>query len=66
MQNSSLKYSIQSENERVLNTTIPRDLIRLLKILAKTKEVRVNHIVVEAIQDLLIKYKNLHMNNNEN
>ncbi len=46
----------QSGEERCLCTTIPQDLIRSLKILAKEREVRVNYIVIEAIQDLLIKY----------
>ncbi len=47
----------QSGEGRCLCTTIPEDLIRSLKILALEREVRVNYIVIEAIQDLLIKYE---------
>jgi len=39
-----------------LCTTIPTDLIRSVKVLAKNKSVQISQIVVEAIQDLLIKY----------
>lgn len=39
-----------------MNTTIPVDLIRSLKILAANKEVRLNDVLTEAIQDLLKKY----------
>lgn len=41
-----------------LNTTIPIDLIRSLKILAAQKETRINGVLTEAIQDLLKKYEN--------
>jgi hypothetical protein len=39
-----------------MNTTIPVDMIRSLKILAANKEVRLNDVLTEAIQDLLKKY----------
>jgi REP element-mobilizing transposase RayT len=51
IQISHLKY-----RQGVLCTTIPVDLIRSLKNLAKKREVRICNIVIEAIQDLLIKY----------
>jgi hypothetical protein len=66
MYNSSLKPLRQSENEKVLCTTVPQGLIRLVKILANEKKVRLNHIIIEAIQDLLIKHESFHRNKNEN
>ena len=66
MQDSSLKSLRQSENEKVLCTTVPQGLIRLVKILANEKKVRLNHIIIEAIQDLLIKHESFHRNKNEN
>jgi NRPS condensation-like uncharacterized protein len=39
-----------------LCTTIPLDLIRSVKVLARQESLRVNDIVIEAIEDLLIKY----------
>ncbi len=39
------------------NTTINIELMKRLKILAMEKELRVNDILEEAIQDLLKKYE---------
>jgi len=39
------------------NTTIRKDLIKKIKILAAEHDVRVNGLLEEAIQDLLLKYK---------
>jgi hypothetical protein len=38
------------------NTTLRIDLIRKLKILAAERDSRVNDLLEEAIEDLLIKY----------
>lgn len=38
------------------NTTLKIDLIRELKILAATQDLRVNDLLEEAIKDLLKKY----------
>ncbi|MBC8427022.1 MAG: ribbon-helix-helix domain-containing protein [Desulfobacterales bacterium] len=40
------------------NTTLQKDLIRKLKILAAERDVRANSLLEEAIYDLLKKYKN--------
>jgi len=40
-----------------MNTTIPADLVRSLRILAAHKEVRMNDVLTEAIRDLLKKYE---------
>lgn len=45
-----------------LCTTIPQDLIRSVKVLAKQESLRVNEIVIEAIEDLLIKYDTHNLN----
>jgi antitoxin-like ribbon-helix-helix protein len=42
------------------NTTLRVDLIKKLKILAINKDVRVNDLIEEAIEDLLKKYKEKH------
>jgi len=56
------KNAKQPESEKAyLNTTIPVDLIRSLKILAAQKEARINGVLVEAIQDLLKKYETARM-----
>jgi hypothetical protein len=39
------------------NTTIKIDLIKRIKILAAEKDVRVNDLLEEAIEDLLTKHK---------
>ena len=42
---------------RMYNTTLDADLIRELKILAAQEGLRQNDLLEEAIQNLLIKYK---------
>lgn len=51
-------YSENMKAERKnYNTTLRIDLIRSLKILAAKKDLRVNDILEEAIQDVLKKYE---------
>ena len=40
------------------NTTLRVDLIKKLKFLAVKENARVNDLLEEAIEDLLVKYKN--------
>jgi hypothetical protein len=44
-------------NRKMYNTTLDVDLIRKIKILAAKLEKRQNDLLEEAIQDLLVKYK---------
>lgn len=45
-----------AENKSYLNTTLPRDLIKSLKVLAAEEGVRINNLLEEAIRDILKKY----------
>ena len=51
-----------SEKRKNFNTTLRADLIRSLKILAAEKDLRVNDLLEEAIQDLLRKYGKIDSN----
>ncbi len=60
---NQLAREIMKEPEQkkaYLNTTIPKDLLKSLKILAAHEGVRINHLLKEAIQDLLKKYDKKH------
>jgi len=48
------------EKKAYLNTTIPKDLLKSLKVLAAQEGVRINYLLREAIQDLLKKYEKKH------
>jgi len=48
------------EKKAYLNTTIPKDLLKSLKILAAQEGVRINFLLKEAIQDVLKKYEKKH------
>jgi hypothetical protein len=43
---------------KMYNTTLDVELLREIKILAAQLDLRQNDIIEEAIQDLIIKYKN--------
>lgn len=48
------------QKKAYLNTTIPKDLLKSLKVLAAQEGVRINFLLKEAIQDLLKKYEKKH------
>ncbi len=47
----------QETEKEYINTTVKKNLLRSLKILAAQEGVRINHLLEEAIQDLLTKYE---------
>lgn len=60
MQQSRIKGPKQSGTEKgYLNTTIPVNLIRSLRVMAAQRESRINDVLTEAIRDLLKKYETL-------
>ena len=46
----------ETEKEYI-NTTVKKNLLRSMKILAAQEGVRINYLLDEAIQDLLAKYE---------
>lgn len=52
----TIRYATNMENRKMYNTTMDRELIKELKILAIRLEKRQNELLEEAIQDLLEKY----------
>ncbi len=44
------------QNKDYIFTTIPRDLITSIKVLAAEQGVRINSLIEEAIRDILKKY----------
>ena len=57
MHKSDSKPSRYFKNGKALCTTVPQDLVKSVKVLAREKEIQIRQIVVEAIQDLLSKYE---------
>ena len=49
-----------AQKKAYLNTTIPKDLLKSLKVLAAQEGVRINYLLKEAIQDILRKYDKKH------
>jgi hypothetical protein len=49
--------SLMKEKRKNYNTTLRTDLIRSLKILAAETDSRVNDLLEEAIEDLILKYR---------
>ncbi|MFH0812912.1 MAG: ribbon-helix-helix domain-containing protein [Pseudomonadota bacterium] len=47
----------EESNKEYINTTVRKELLRSLKILAAQEGVRINQLLEEAIQDLLKKYE---------
>ncbi len=57
MDKSQSKPSGYFKNGKALCTTIPQDLVKSVKVLAREKEIQINQLMIEAIQDLLSKYE---------
>ncbi len=51
---------LTTQKKAYLNTTIPKDLLKSLKVLAAQEGVRINFLLKEAIQDILRKYDKKH------
>jgi hypothetical protein len=47
----------QDTERQYINTTVPKDLFRCLKVLAAQEGMRMNQLLEEAIRDLLKKYE---------
>jgi hypothetical protein len=48
---------MRNDEKQCLSTTIPQDLLLSLKVFAIKREVCINALVKEALEDLLNKYK---------
>ncbi len=45
------------EKKKFFNTTLPENLLKRLKMLGVMEGKRINELLAEAIEDLLLKYK---------